>query len=98
MPERPVDQAELEQLVQHLRTARNALTGWTAVVRENTGHHAFGGDLDGRAVLGVVTLDRRVVRGRRCAHRTEEQQECDADAAHPPTVAAAPRFVSDSDG
>src|SRR5579871_1540021 len=32
MPEKPIDQAELDQLIPQMRTARNALTGWTAVV------------------------------------------------------------------
>ena len=63
-------------------------TGRTAVIRENTGHRTFGGDLDGRAMLGEVTLDGRVVRGRGCARRTQEQKQCYADASHTPTVAA----------
>ena len=32
MDEKPIDSSELDQLVQQMRTKRNALTGWTAIV------------------------------------------------------------------
>lgn len=34
MDEKPIDQAELDQLITQMRTKRNALAGWTAVVTE----------------------------------------------------------------
>jgi len=61
-------------------------TGRTAVIREDTRDHAVGGDLDGRPLFGVVTLNGRVVRCRRRALGAEEQQKRDADAAHALTV------------
>ena len=61
-------------------------TGRTAVIRENTRDHAVGGDLDGRPLFGVVTLNGRVVRCRRRALGAEEQQKHDTDAAHGLTV------------
>src|SRR4029079_5657346 len=48
--------------------------GRTGVVRQKTRDDTFGGDLDRRLVLGVVALDRRVVRRRRrCATEADEQ-------------------------
>ena len=60
--------------------------GRTAVVSENTRYRSFSGDLDVRASFGVSAFDRRVVGRRRHARRAEEQEECEAETAHPQTV------------
>ena len=58
----------------------------TAVVSENTRYGSYSGDLDVRAFFGVRAFDRRAVGRRGHARRAEEQEECEAETAHPLTV------------
>ena len=83
-----------ESGAQNMRDRLTRFIGKAAYDVQIGTYHAFGGDLDDRPVLGIVTLHSGVVRGRGCARRADKRQEHDADPGHSLTVAEATNSVA----